>query len=118
MRWRAQKENNDMLRHVLIARLVLLTLLVSIAVAVESLQAAAQAEELTIAGCLQTGVNEGEFVLVADDKQTYQVQAAENVELAPHANHRVELTGTVEKSETSFILKAAALKMVASSCEA
>jgi hypothetical protein len=56
--------------------------------------------------------------LVTDEKQTYQVQGGERVELAPHVNHRVELTGTIEKSETSALVKATALKMVASSCEA
>jgi hypothetical protein len=107
-----------MTRHALNTRFVLLQLLASIAVASQPLQVAAQAEETTIAGCLQKGANEGEFMLVGDDKQTYQVQAAESVELPPHANHRVELTGTVEKSETSPILKASTLKMVADSCEA
>jgi hypothetical protein len=56
-------------------------------------------------------------VLVADDKQTYHVQPNEGVELAAHANHRVELTGTIEKSETQAVLKTEALKMVAASCE-
>jgi hypothetical protein len=80
--------------------------------------AAQQPEDSTLAGCLQPGAKEGEFVLVADDKQTYQVQpAAEGVDLAPHANHRVELVGTVEKSETDAVLKAKTLKMVAASCE-
>ena len=73
-------------------------------------------EASTIAGCLQTGSNEGEFVLVNDEKTTYQVQAAEGVEVAPHVNHRVELTGTVEKTESSLIIKAKALKMVSTSC--
>lgn len=107
-----------MLYRVLIVRSVLLTLLVSISIAAQSQQVAAQAEEVTIAGCLQKGANEDEFTLVADDKQTYQVQPAENVELPPHTNHRVELTGTVEKSETDAVVKATALKMVADSCEA
>jgi hypothetical protein len=57
-------------------------------------------------------------VLAGDDKQTYQIQPAEGVDLAPHANHRVELTGTTEKTETSSVLRAKALKMVATSCEA
>lgn len=57
-------------------------------------------------------------MLVADDKQTYHVQAAENVELAPHANHRVEITGTIEKGENNNVPNATALKMVESSCEA
>lgn len=83
-----------------------------------SLQAAGREQEATVAGCLQAGTNDGEFVLVTDEKQTYQVQRGEGVELAPHVNHRVELTGTIEKSETSALVKATALKMVASSCEA
>ena len=79
-------------------------------------EAAQQPEDSTIAGCLEAGSNEGEFVLVNDEKTTYQVQAAEGVEVAPHVNHRVELTGTVEKTESSVIIKAKALKMVSTSC--
>jgi hypothetical protein len=79
-------------------------------------EGAQQPEESTIAGCLQAGSNEGEFVLVNDEKTTYQVHAAEGVEVAPHVNHRVELTGTVERTETSLIIKAKALKMVSTSC--
>ena len=79
-------------------------------------EGAQQPEESTIAGCLQAGSKEGEFVLVNDEKTTYQVQAAEGVEVAPHVNHRVELTGTVEKTESSLIIKAKALTMVSTSC--
>ena len=105
-----------MLRHVIAATVITSTALVTLGVGTHALRGA-QAEEATIAGCLQAGATEGEFVLVADDKHTYQVQVGESIELAPHMNHRVELTGTVEKSETSSILKVKALKMVASSCE-
>jgi hypothetical protein len=77
---------------------------------------AQQPEETTVAGCLQAGSKEGEFVLVNDEKTTYQVQAAEDLEVAPHVNHRVELTGTVEKTESSLVMKAKALKMVSTSC--
>lgn len=107
-----------MVYRVLIARPVMLMLLMSISIAAESRQVVAQAEEVTIAGCLQKGTNEGEFTLVADDKQAYQVQPGERIELQSHAGHRVELTGTVEKSDTTAVLKASALKMVADSCEA
>ena len=106
-----------MLYRVLIARSVLFTLLMSVSIATLSQHALAQAEEVTIAGCLQKGANEGEFTLVADDKQAYQVQPGERLELQSHAGHRVELTGTVEKSDTAAVLKASALKMVADSCE-
>ena len=56
------------------------------------------------------------LLLVNDEKTTYQVQAGEGVEVAPHVDHRVELTGTVEKTESSLIIKAKALKMVSTSC--
>lgn len=103
-----------MLLHTVLVGFVMLALCAN-AVVVAQQEAPAQSEEMTVAGCLQTA-DEG-FVLLTDDKQTYQVQAAEGVEVAPHANHRVELTGTVEKSDTSTVLKATALKMVATSCE-
>jgi hypothetical protein len=77
---------------------------------------AQQSEESTIAGCLQAGSNDGEFVLVNDDKAIYQVHAAEGVEVRPHVSHRVEITGTVEKTESSLVIKAKALKMVSTSC--
>ena len=105
-----------MLRHVVLVGLAILAWHSSATVGAQS-QAPEQVEETTVAGCLQTVADAGGFVLVTEDKQTYQVQAAENVELAPHADHRVELTGTVEKTESSTVLKATAIKMVASSCE-
>ena len=77
---------------------------------------AQQAEETTVAGCLQAGTNSGEFVLVQDDKTTYQVQAAEGVEISAHLNHRVELSGTIEKTESSTIFNAKAVKMLSESC--
>lgn len=69
-------------------------------------EGAQQLEETTVVGCLQAGVNSGEFVLVDDEKTTYQVHAAEGMEIAPHVNHRVELTGTIEKTESHLIFKA------------
>ena len=93
-----------MLRHT-VSGLMLLALVGSVGLIGHS-AAAGQSEDVTVGGCLQAGAKEGEFVLVVDDKITYQIQPAEGVELAPHANHRVELTGTVEKTETSSILKA------------
>jgi predicted transcriptional regulator len=110
------RKDKNMLRHVIAATVITSTSLVTLGVGTHALRAA-QAEEATITGCLQAGATEGEFVLVADDKNTHQVQAGESIELAPHTNHRVELTGTVEKSDTSSILRVKALKMVASSCE-
>lgn len=113
----ARMKEETMLRYTAVGPSFILMLLSIVAFGAQTRPAAAQVEETTVAGCLQPGSNDGEFVLVADDKQTYQVQPAEGVEIAPHANHRVELTGTVEKNETSSVLKATALKMVASSCE-
>lgn len=79
-------------------------------------EGAQQPAETTIAGCLQAGSNEGEFVLVNDEKTRYQVEATEGVEVAPHLNHRVELTGMVEKTESSLVMKVKTLKMVSDSC--
>jgi hypothetical protein len=114
---RAQKKEVVMLRQV-IAKLVIPTLVLITAGIGHSVVAASQSDDATITGCLQAGAKEGEFMLLADDKQTYQIQPADGVELAAHANHRVELTGTIEKTETSSVLKANTLKMVATSCEA
>jgi hypothetical protein len=86
--------------------------------AIPAQEGAQQPEETTVVGCLQAGANTGEFVLVNDEKTTYQVHAAEGVEIAPHVNHRVELTGTIEKTESSTIFRAKVLKMVSTSCGA
>jgi hypothetical protein len=69
-------------------------------------EGAQQPEDTTVVGCLQAGANTGELVRVNDEKTTHQIHAAEGVEIAPHVNHRVELTGTIEKTESSMILKA------------
>ena len=106
-----------MMRH-MIALAVSAMFVGQIALAAELPQEGAQQpEDTTIVGCLQPGANTGEFVLVNDEKTTYQVHAAEGVDVTPHLNHRVELTGTIEKTESGMIFKANALKMVSTSCE-
>ena len=62
--------------------------------------------------------NDGELLLVATDEQTYRIEAAAELSVASHLNHRVELTGIVEKAEAAATLKVRALKMVADSCDA
>lgn len=74
-------------------------------------------ETTTIAGCLKAGESEGTLLLTTDDKQTYQVQAAEDLAAGSHVNHRVELSGTEERNDSSLVLKATSLKMLAASCE-
>jgi hypothetical protein len=106
-----------MFRHALVAFSMAFLLVVSVNLTENALTVAAQPDESIITGCLQRGANDGEFILAADDKQTYRIQPVDGVELAAHANHRVELTGTVEKTETDAVVKASALKMVATSCE-
>jgi len=104
-------------RHTITGCLFMLMLLI-VGHGASPLQAGDQEQDVTLAGCLKAGAETGEFVLVIDEKVTHQVQAAvEGLELAPHLNHRVEITGTLEKTETSSVLKAKALKMLASSCE-
>jgi hypothetical protein len=112
----------NMPRHIPGAMVSMLVLLSVIALGARSFQPAGQAEvgkseQTTIAGCVQMDAERNQFVLLADDKATYHIQAAEGVDVASHANHRVELTGTVEKNEQSNVLKVTALKMVASTCD-
>jgi hypothetical protein len=99
-----------------VARLSVLVVVICVGLIGGASPRAQQPEESKLAGCLQPSANEGEFVLVADDKQMYRIQAAEGVEVASHANQRVEVTGTLEKSETDAVLKVTTLKMVATSC--
>ena len=61
--------------------------------------AVAQPEETTVVGCLRAGANSGEFGLADDEHVTYQVQPAEELDLSAHLGHRVELTGTVDKTD-------------------
>ena len=75
-----------------------------------------QVETFTIVGCLQAGEAQGTLVLGADDKQTYHLHAAGDLAIDSHLNHRVELTGTVGKTDTDLTLKVTTLKMVANSC--
>ena len=103
--------------HRIVILLVAAAFIGHVAVRASSLQEGApQPEDTTVVGCLQTGAEAGEFVLMNDEKATYQVHAAEGVDVTPHVNHRVELTGTIEKTESSTIFKAKALTMVSTSC--
>jgi hypothetical protein len=106
------------MRRTLIAGLAALALTVGGAVAAQQPpEGSSQPESTTVAGCLKAGTNSGEFVLVIEEGKQYQVQAAEGVELGPHENHRVEVTGTLDKSGADPVLKATSVKMVAASCE-
>jgi hypothetical protein len=105
-----------MQRHTIIGA-VSMVILAVVVVGVSSANAVRQAQEVSLTGCLKAGEKEGDFVLVINEKETHHVQPADGVELAPHLNHKVEITGALEKSETRSVLKATALKMVADSCE-
>lgn len=75
------------------------------------------AQSTTLEGCLAAGANDGEFALTAG-RQRYAVVAAAGVDLSAHVNHKVQITGTVEGSGASNVLKASAVKMIATSCDA
>lgn len=106
------------MRRILIAGLAALALTVGGAVAAhQPPEGTNQPESTTVTGCLKAGTNSGEFVLIIEEGKQYQVQAAEGVELGPHENHRIEVTGTLDKSGTDPVLKATAIKMVATSCD-
>lgn len=79
--------------------------------------AEAPADPVTIAGCLRAGDGEGPFMLVTDDARNYQVRGPEALALASHVNHRVELAGVEDRTETTLVFTAASLTMVAPSCD-
>lgn len=106
-----------MIPHLFIVLFISATFISHVVLHAGSAQEGEKTQAMTMAGCLQTGVNAGEFVLVNDEKTTYQVHPAEGVEVAAHVNHRVELTGTIETTESGTIFKATALKMVSTACE-
>ena len=106
-----------MVRHLTVAAFAVAALTQHVGVHTQSPEAGTQAEQTTVIACLRAGTNDGEFMLVNDEQLTYQVQASAELDLASHLNHRIELTGTVEKTDTATIFKASGLKMVATSCE-
>lgn len=79
--------------------------------------AAAAAQATTLEGCLGAGAKDGEFVLAAGADR-YVVIPAAGVQLAAHLNHKVQLTGAVEKGSTGSVLRASAVRMVSTSCDA
>lgn len=78
---------------------------------------AVSAQSTTLEGCLKKGAAEGEFALTAG-RDTYSVTAAGGVNLSAHVDHQVQLTGMVEKGPLGAVIRASALKMVATTCAA
>lgn len=72
-------------------------------------------QEATVEGCLLAGSAIGEF-LVSTGSERHTVVAGQGVDLAAHVNHRVELTGGLEKGSAGQVFRATAVKMVATSC--
>ena len=87
----------------------------------------------TITGCLQKGDNGGAYTLTADDGTVWHVHS-KSVDLAPHVNHTVTLTGmgvektrekstandsgeTTDKSKEVHRLHVSKLSMVSESCQ-
>jgi hypothetical protein len=63
-------------------------------------------EEITVSGCLKSGMDESTFVLMAAesgaaDTATYQLTDANNVNMRQHVNQRVQVTGTL-RAEQEF----------------
>lgn len=71
----------------------------------------------TIEGCLRAGSAEGEFI-VSTAAERHTVVAGQGVDLAAHLNHRVQLTGAIEKAASGPVFRATALKMIATACAA
>jgi hypothetical protein len=87
----------------------------------------------SITGCLQKGDNGGAYTLTADDGTVWHVNS-KSVDLAPHVNHTVTLTGmgvekskekstatdsgeTTDKSKEVHRLHVSKLSMVSESCQ-
>ena len=94
-----------MVRHLVITVLSAAVLTGSVGVRAQSPEAGAQSEQTTVSGCLRAAANDGEFVLVNDEQVTYQVRAEAELDLPAHLNHRVELTGTEEKTDRATIFQ-------------
>lgn len=77
----------------------------------------ALAQGATLEGCLFSGSATGEF-LVSTGSERHTVVAGQGVDLAAHVNHRVELTGALEKGKAGQVFRATAVRMVAASCSA
>lgn len=91
---------------------------------------AAQADEITVTGCLAKSSQEGEFELThasGGDAETYALTAGEGIDLGPHVGHKVELAGILAaKSEGKSVgegtkaagagLKVSSMKHVAAEC--
>lgn len=93
------------------------TLALTAAVSLASVGVIARAQDPSVVGCLKSGAEATAFVLETDDQISYRVEAGDGVELSPHVNQRVEVTGSIDKTESDATLKATAIKMVAASCE-
>lgn len=74
-------------------------------------------QETTIEGCLRAGSASGEFI-VSTASERHTVVAAQGIDLGAHADHRVQLTGAVEKGQSGQVFRATAVKMIATSCRA
>ncbi len=93
-----------------------------------------------VTGCLQKGESAGEYMLTGKDGSTWEVRAADGVDLAAHVGHTVSVVGTrstihakahemkektkeeasehgIDKNETEHgHLKVTDVKMVSASC--
>lgn len=87
---------------------------------------ASQASEITVAGCIERSgetftladakAPEGATGAAADVEDEYRLVAGSGVNLEPHVDHQVELTGRASDGETPS-LAVSAVKMVAATCE-
>ena len=75
------------------------------------------AQSPAVEGRLARGAKDCEYAIPAG-QQRYAVVAGAGVDLSAHLNHKVQLTGTVEGSGASNVLRASAVKMIATSCDA
>jgi hypothetical protein len=76
---------------------------------------AAQADEITVTGCLAKSPQEGAFELThasGGDAEAYALTAGEGIDLGPHVGHKVELAGSAADAS----LKVSSMKHLAAEC--
>jgi hypothetical protein len=61
----------------------------------------AQGRDQAITGCLQNGSSAGQYQLVAQDGNTWNVKAGEYVDLSSYVNHTVTVAGPETRSHNS-----------------
>jgi hypothetical protein len=79
-------------------------------------QQEADAQAVTLQGCLTKGSSDGQFV-ISDSKSGQKITFNGSPRLATYLNHTVELTGKMMDQNGERTFQATAIKSLASTCQ-